>query len=252
MVTVGMALFGIVPAFAATRTDIAVTKLGPTTAKPDTGITYTNNGRDTAANVTMTDTLPAGETFKSLSFHPGAAFTSCGLGQTISCSTPSLASGASIGMDVVVHISAGVPDDTVINNTATVSVGSADIDPNSTNNSATATTTVPITPGGGVGGDGGGGGINPGQTPELDSLLLFGSGLSGLAGYALLRRRSRRPEAAAEKSHTSSNRRPEFSTLWPPLSPGDRPGRGSLRIRGPRPVDPGGCDRTRDDHMDLH
>jgi hypothetical protein len=47
---------------------------------------------------------------------------------------------------------------------------------------------TPTEPGGGGGGDGGGGGgPPPGNTPELDSLLLFGSGLAGLAGLARLR-----------------------------------------------------------------
>jgi hypothetical protein len=39
--------------------------------------------------------------------------------------------------------------------------------------------------------DGGTGGP-PSATPELDSLLLFGAGVSGLGGYALLRLRGRR------------------------------------------------------------
>jgi hypothetical protein len=39
-------------------------------------------------------------------------------------------------------------------------------------------------------GDGDPGG--PGATPELDSLVLFGSGLSGLAAYAVTRLRARR------------------------------------------------------------
>jgi hypothetical protein len=47
-------------------------------------------------------------------------------------------------------------------------------------------TPTEIGAGGGGGGSGGGGG-NPGATPELDSLLLFGSGLAGLAGLARLR-----------------------------------------------------------------
>jgi hypothetical protein len=42
-----------------------------------------------------------------------------------------------------------------------------------------------------TGGDNGGG-ANPGATPELDSLLLLASGFSSLAGYALLRVRTRR------------------------------------------------------------
>ena len=42
-------------------------------------------------------------------------------------------------------------------------------------------------PASGAGGGGGVGGVNFAATPELDSLLLFGSGVLGLAGYALAR-----------------------------------------------------------------
>lgn len=45
--------------------------------------------------------------------------------------------------------------------------------------------------GGGVGGGGGGGPVLA-ATPELDSLLLFGFGLSGFGGYAFTRFRARR------------------------------------------------------------
>jgi hypothetical protein len=45
--------------------------------------------------------------------------------------------------------------------------------------------------GGGSGGVGGGGGPGLGATPELDSLLLFGGGALGLAGYAITRARAR-------------------------------------------------------------
>jgi hypothetical protein len=37
-----------------------------------------------------------------------------------------------------------------------------------------------------------GGGQIFAQTPELDSLVLFGSGAAGLAGYGLMRIRARR------------------------------------------------------------
>ncbi len=39
-----------------------------------------------------------------------------------------------------------------------------------------------------------GNGVHPliSATPELDSLLLFGSGIAGVVGYAALRRRARR------------------------------------------------------------
>jgi len=48
------------------------------------------------------------------------------------------------------------------------------------------------TGGGGTGGGGTGGGPSLAATPELDSLLLFGFGLSGLGGYAVSRYRARR------------------------------------------------------------
>ena len=44
-----------------------------------------------------------------------------------------------------------------------------------------------------VGGNpGGGGAVDPAATPELGSLILFGSGAAGLAGYAWTRRRAGR------------------------------------------------------------
>jgi hypothetical protein len=49
-------------------------------------------------------------------------------------------------------------------------------------------TTLPL-----GGGDlGVGSGVNPAQTPELGSLVLFGTGAAGMAGYTLIRFRSRR------------------------------------------------------------
>jgi hypothetical protein len=51
---------------------------------------------------------------------------------------------------------------------------------------------APETPGGGGGGDGPGGS----ETPEADSLLLFGSGLLGLAGYGRTRWLARRKRNA--------------------------------------------------------
>ena len=60
------------------------------------------------------------------------------------------------------------------------------------------TTTSVVSAAGNGNGNGGGGNDNgnKGQvvtaTPELDSLLLFGTGVAGLAGYAALRWRARR------------------------------------------------------------
>jgi uncharacterized repeat protein (TIGR01451 family) len=180
------------------RTDLSVTKTGPAGAAPDTNITYTityaNNGPDTASSVSMTDTLPAGETFVSFAFLNGATAppTACGVGNTINCSTPSMPTGSFVAAQVVAHTASTLTDGTVLNNTATVIPSDADVDPTSANNQSTASTLIVTSSGGGGGTGGGGGGVNPGATPELDSLFLFGSGLSGLAGYAALRWRSRR------------------------------------------------------------
>jgi hypothetical protein len=52
--------------------------------------------------------------------------------------------------------------------------------------------------GGGGGGGGTGTGTGGGATPELDSILLFGSGLAGIGGYALMRLRAGRRSTAAQ------------------------------------------------------
>jgi uncharacterized repeat protein (TIGR01451 family) len=197
IVLVFMGLFQAAPALAASGADIGVTKSGPATVAPNTNITYTityaNNGPAAASTVSMTDTLPAGETLVDANFFGSPPPTSCGLGATISCSTSTMPNGSSVGLTVTTHVASSVADLTVLSNTASVSSSAPEIDPNSANNSSTAATLVTTGTGtGGGGGGGGGGGPNPSDTPELDSLLLFGSGLSGLAGYAALRLRTRR------------------------------------------------------------
>jgi hypothetical protein len=69
-------------------------------------------------------------------------------------------------------------------------------DPTATPTAAATPTSTPtlqpITVSGGVGGGGGTGLIiRPAQTPELGSLLLFGSGAAGTVAYALARLRRR-------------------------------------------------------------
>ena len=52
------------------QADLAVTEAGPAGGVPGTNVSYTltatNNGPDSAANVSLTDTLPAGVTFVSI------------------------------------------------------------------------------------------------------------------------------------------------------------------------------------------
>lgn len=125
------------------RADIAITKSGPATARPTDNVVYTvtvtNNGPDTATNVTWSDTLPAGETLDSVSF-PGGSGCSFPATSTVSCSTSSLANGASASFSLTATVGAAMPDGTVLNNTATAA--SDQLDPNPANNSSTSSLTV--------------------------------------------------------------------------------------------------------------
>jgi uncharacterized repeat protein (TIGR01451 family) len=104
-------------------------------------ITVANAGPSNAASASLSDTLPAGTTFVSLSAPAGWSCTTPAVGGsgTISCSIGTLATGNAV-FTLTVNVGAGVSTGTVLSNTATVS--SATADPNSGNDSATATTTV--------------------------------------------------------------------------------------------------------------
>jgi len=100
-------------------------------------ITVTNNGpTTTSGTTTVTDTLPAGETYVSAT---GTGWACGAAGQAVTCtSTTAVASGASFGaitLTVAVATSAG----TSLANTATVAVDPSDFDNDSTNNSSTDT-----------------------------------------------------------------------------------------------------------------
>ncbi len=126
--------------------DVQVTKTdGVDPIPPGTNqiytITVTNAGPSDAQTVGLSDTLPAGTTFVSLSSPGGWSCTTpaVGAGGTVSCSSATLAASASAVFSLQVNVSESVAG-TVISNTATVS--SATTDPAPGNESATATTTV--------------------------------------------------------------------------------------------------------------
>jgi uncharacterized repeat protein (TIGR01451 family) len=130
----------------AASADLAVTKIDtPDPVTAGTNLTYTitvtNNGPSNAASVALSDTLPAGTTFVSLSSPGGWSCTTpaVGAGGMVSCSIASLTSG-SAAFTLTVAVGASVADGTVLSNTAAVS--SATTDPSPGNESATATTTV--------------------------------------------------------------------------------------------------------------
>jgi uncharacterized repeat protein (TIGR01451 family) len=128
------------------QADLSVTKVDtPDPVVAGHNITYTitvtNAGPSSAASVSLSDTLPAGMTFVSLSSPGGWSCTTpaVGVGGTVSCSDASFAVGNAV-FTLVVKVDPSVSDGTVLSNTATVSAATSD--PNPGNESGTATTTV--------------------------------------------------------------------------------------------------------------
>ncbi|MBV8518369.1 MAG: ExeM/NucH family extracellular endonuclease [Acidobacteria bacterium] len=126
--------------------DLAITKTdSPDPVNAGANLTYTiavtNNGPDSATTVTLSDPLPAGTTYVSITSPGGWVCTtpSAGANGTVTCTNASLATGTS-NFTIVVAVSAATAPGTILTNTATVS--SATTDPTPGNNSATATTTV--------------------------------------------------------------------------------------------------------------
>ncbi len=104
-------------------------------------VTLTNNGQSAAANVNLSDTLPAGTTFVSLSSPGGWSCTTPAVGAagTVSCSIASLAAASAPVFTLIVNVGASVADGTILSNTATAS---STIDGNPGDESDTETTAV--------------------------------------------------------------------------------------------------------------
>jgi uncharacterized repeat protein (TIGR01451 family) len=134
----------------AQEADLGITKSAPATAAAGTDITYTlsvvNLGPDDAATAAVSDPIPAGLTFVSVSAPAGWGCTTPGVGAggTVTCATGLFAAGNNPVFTLVVHIPAGTPPGTTFTNIATVT--SATFDPNDENNSSTAVTTTPPPP----------------------------------------------------------------------------------------------------------
>jgi aldose sugar dehydrogenase len=120
-----------------TSADLSLTKTGsPNPSTVGTTLSYrltiTNNGPATATNVSVTDNLPASVTFVSASTTQG----SCSQTTIGSCSLGSLANGASAV--VTINVTPNVAGQL----TNTASVGGAEEDPDTSNNTATISTIV--------------------------------------------------------------------------------------------------------------
>src|SRR3989441_166010 len=101
-------------------------------------VTVTNGGPSTAANVQVTDNLPAGVTFQSAS---GTGWTCVQAGGVVTCTRGSVVPGGAPPITITVTPAlCGT-----ITNRATVS--STTIDPSAANNTATTSTTVQCLPG---------------------------------------------------------------------------------------------------------
>jgi len=128
------------------QADVAVTKTAPSSAAAGSKFTYTlsvtNSGVSAASNVVLSDTLPPGETFVSISQTSGPAFA-CSGAATVTCSVASLASGSTANFSLTVAVGAGVADGTVLTNTANVTTTATDTNP--ANNTSSASTTVQAT-----------------------------------------------------------------------------------------------------------
>src|SRR5260370_13493968 len=108
-------------------------------------IVVTNHGPASAANLSVTDSLPSQVTFRSLGAPPPAwicSTPSVGANGSITCTEPSLAPGSTVTFPLVVRVNTSVTDGTIISNTANVSTTT--IDSVASNNSATATTTAKV------------------------------------------------------------------------------------------------------------
>jgi parallel beta-helix repeat protein len=98
-------------------------------------IQVTNNGPAPATVVTVTDTLPAELTFESADM-PGGI---CSGTTTVTCTLPTLASGASATITLRARtVATGIPS-TLVTNTATVSAATGDSNPGNNSGSVTFT-----------------------------------------------------------------------------------------------------------------
>ena len=133
------------PATVTASADLTINKSGPASANAGTNITYTitltNSGPSNAANVSLTDAIPANTTFVSESQTNGQTF-SCtnppagGTG-TVTCTIASFGIGSAT-FSITVHINPGATG--TITNTANVATTTSD--PNSSGNNPTVVTTV--------------------------------------------------------------------------------------------------------------
>jgi uncharacterized repeat protein (TIGR01451 family) len=130
-----------------TSADMAVTASGPSSITAGTNATYTititNNGPNSAQGVVLTDAMPTGAVFVSMTPSSGNpdSFTFSQSGSTLTeTAGASIASGSSDTFTLVVSAPSNLANGANFSDTASVS--SSTTDPNSGNNSATVTGSI--------------------------------------------------------------------------------------------------------------
>ena len=123
-------------------TDLAVVKDGPSEAAAGSDVTYTvtvrNGSGAVATAVEVTDEIPEGMTFVSATPAPGF---SCSAVESVVCTAPSLAPGATATFTFVFNIDPETTPGTTFTNAATARTETPDVNPE--NNTGTTSTTVP-------------------------------------------------------------------------------------------------------------
>jgi uncharacterized repeat protein (TIGR01451 family) len=137
----GTAVATFLPSTPANSADVAVTVTGPSSVTPGSTATYTitvtNNGPNAASGLVLTDALPTGSAFVSLTQTGGPdVFTFSQSGATATATaTADIVAGSSDTFTLVVSADAGLAPGSNFSDTASVSATTAD--PNGANNSAT-------------------------------------------------------------------------------------------------------------------
>lgn len=124
-------------------TDLSISKSGPAgIVLSGSDITYvltiTNNGTTSAANITVSDNLPADVSFKSCNATGGGVCGGTGNNRTLTF--PSLGGGSSATIVLVATVNCPVANGAIVTNGASVSATTSD--PNLANNSSPAVTTT--------------------------------------------------------------------------------------------------------------
>lgn len=124
------------------KADLSLTMAGPATVSSKQQVTYLltvrNAGPFTATNVVLTDNLPYGTQFSTVTPSQGSCTPPGRNGTKVTCQLGTIASGADASGGVTLKITARASSQANINNVASVS--SDVLDPNLANNSASFTT----------------------------------------------------------------------------------------------------------------